>query len=762
MRRTILLLVLSWAGSALFADLADSGLNAALAAIFPELRAGYVDLNGNGKPDRTEDLDEMIPDAGVKDGVLQSREILAFIVGNYELIPVASLRRVVAVLDKPEGAFSELVSLEYRRRVEEAVRMKVELDARGLFLTASARREAAERMSGYLATMVSAYGKETRSLEPQFVSARDELFSMIERGYPLPENMGADNAAILQSIMVNTVLRERGGSPARVNAAIKTLGRLKVAPATGYLLELLSDPELKRAAIAALGEIGSAEALSALLGELGRKNDLATRIELIRAIGRVGDRESIARLQELLKSDAAGSPDPEVVVVVMESLVSIVKRGSPDPSMLGTFTEYVSSPVTRLRVLAVEGLARFPQNPKVPDILFPLLSERQPEDVAIAAIRAVNALQSPRTVPALIGLLRSPEASDAERQAAIEALGTNANGVQALANVVAALESPSESVGRSAADALVALYRKQPDQVVGSVGRSLARSADLATLVRGTEVLSRLADPASLSYLAPLLSSPHAQVKANVTWALYRIRSSANLKILEDLKTLVKSETEALGVRINAVRALGAIRHDSAQLKVWEVLATTTRMTGEKYTMLRYYAVRALGELGAGRDEVIDALLRIAGRDTNPEMVKEAVRSLQSLATANPAVEEALVRAFRRSEDLEVRTRVVEALGDMGSAAAVELSPALLTAEIEPSLKKRAIAALARVRSSEALALVLDAARDERAAAFVKGVLEDADRSILRGVLSGRAKTETNPQVSTVIQELLDQIEDSL
>jgi HEAT repeat protein len=762
MRRSLLIAFLLGSAALLQAELADSGLNAELRKIFPELQAGYIDLNGNGKADRTEDLDEYVPQSGAKDGALQSRDVLAFIVRSYELIPAETLRKVLAALDSPVGPFSELTSLEYHDKVVEAIRKKEELDAKGLFLTPSARREAADRMSGYLAILVSTYTKEARALEPDFIKARDELFAMIERGYPLPDDLGADNAAILQRIMINTIVRERSSNLARVKIAVKTLGRLKVASATGYLVDLFGDAEVKRPAIAALGEIGNPEALAALMQELGRKNDTPTRIELVHAIGRVGDRESVARLQEILKGDGSQAPEPDLVLAVMEALVAIAQRGSPDPAMLTTFAERVASPVLRLRVLAVQGLGSYPQNPKVPDILFPLLTEKQPEEVMVAAVKAVNGLQSPRTLPALTGLLRSQDATDAEREAALVALGSNANGLQAVANIVQALESSSAIVGRAAAEALVTMYPKQPDQIVSAVGRSLSRSTDPTTLARGTEVLSRLADEGSLPFLVPLLTSQYAEVKVNVTWALYRIRSSSNAKALEDLKTLVKSETEALQVRINAVRALGAIRHDTPQLKVWEALVNTTRMTGEKYGMLRYYAVRALGELGEARPEVLDTLLRIASRDTNPEVVKEAVRALQYLATVDPNVEDVLARAYRRFDDPEVKARVVEALADLGSATAVDLAAPLMATDADPGIKRRVISAVARIGSEAALNLVLDGARDQRLAGFAKGVLEDADRKALRAVLTGRAKSETNAQVSAVIQELLDAIEGSL
>ena len=58
---------------------------------------------------------------------------------------------------------------------------------------------------------------------------RDQLFGMIEKGYPLPRDIPDDERATLSTAMLNTVLKEQKTNPARVKTAIKTLGRLGAA-----------------------------------------------------------------------------------------------------------------------------------------------------------------------------------------------------------------------------------------------------------------------------------------------------------------------------------------------------------------------------------------------------------------------------------------------------------------------------------------------------------------------------------------------------
>ena len=136
--------------------------------------------------------------------------------------------------------------------------------------------------------------------------------------------------------------------------------------------------------------------------------------------------------------------------------------------------------------------------------------------------------------------------------------------------------------------------------------------------MEGTRILSRIADPDTVPTLVSLLSSPLSEVKKHASWAMYRIRPSGNPKAIEELKKLVSGETESLEVRINAVRSLGVIGalnpNPTPQTNVLPAILTALKMRDEKYTMLRFYAVRALGDARIGSSEVIDALVRAATR----------------------------------------------------------------------------------------------------------------------------------------------------
>ena len=76
----------------------SSALNQELVKIIPEIGQGYIDLNGNGKADAGGDVSEVIPESRVKDGALQSQEILDFVVANGRFIPLDKLRAVQAAV----------------------------------------------------------------------------------------------------------------------------------------------------------------------------------------------------------------------------------------------------------------------------------------------------------------------------------------------------------------------------------------------------------------------------------------------------------------------------------------------------------------------------------------------------------------------------------------------------------------------------------------------------------------------------------------
>lgn len=737
----------------------DSPLTGALKKIFPALSRGYIDLNQNGGIDQNEDIDEVIAESTIKDGLIQGKEILDFIIKNYEFIPLEKLNRVVEILEKTRGAIPELIALQYQSRVNDAAQKKEELDAMGLHLTPAARREAMDKMEKLINTMTMAYQKEAGKSETEFVQARDELFTMIERGYPLPETLNQEDSQLIVNIMIHTIIKEAEQNSEQVKASIKTLGWIGDPTAVDYLLELLARPELKKESIKALGEIGSRKPLNRLLGELDTEKDKQVKIEIIRSVGKIGGKESISRLTAILKPEGEEQIDQDIQIAALGAMVEISAQAHQDKTMQAIFDQFLAMPDPRARVLAIRGLASF-KNPAVSIRLLTTLNKEANEEVRIETIKALNNMDYKGTVPAFINLLRSKDTSPAVKIALLAALGNNPNGRQAIPYILGNLGAADSKVRDAASSALIKLYDHFAAQVVGALSKTLLRSEDKTYLTEGTRVLARLSDKASLPFLIPLLSSPYPEVKKNVTWALYRIRSAANPRAVDELKRLVKSETETINVRINAVRALGAIRYDSPQLKIWETLLNVVKMREEKYSMLRFFALQALGDLGSSEPQVIATLLKVANRDPDSEIKKEAVSVLKDLSISDPLAENILIRLFKREKDIELRLRVIEALGDMFSQATADIAPALLKTEIPVPLRKRALYALAQIGGEAELLIILDAAKDPALNLFVQGILEDSNEEALKKVINRRIKLENNQNILQVLENLQSGLEE--
>jgi hypothetical protein len=179
-------------------------------------------------------------------------------------------------------------------------------------------------------------------------------------------------------------------------------------------------------------------------------------------------------------------------------------------------------------------------------------------------------------------------------------------------------------------------------------------------------------------------------------------------------------------------------------------------MRGEKYAMLRYYAVEALSRVGAGKPGALAALARIATKDADPELRKLAVASLKDLAAQDAGVEDALAQAYAQADEGELKVLVLEALADMGSDKPAALAGDFLAASGTASLaqKRRVITALSQAPDEASAQLILDACRDPKAAEFAQAVLEGYPASLMSGLVSRRTRTESDKNVLAVLNAL--------
>jgi HEAT repeat protein len=735
------------------AQVVNNQLGRELESIFPELNGGYIDLNGNDQKDQSIEIDETVPDLKVKDSIIQVQEILDFLIDNYKFISMEKLARVKESLENTSGTITEIISLSYIADIEGIIQKKAEMGDEGIYLTPSARREALERMNSLIATMVHAYKKEGQSYEKQFIEARDELFSMIDKGYPFPDNLTSEDGEVLENSMINTVAKEQASNPDKVKTAITTLGKLESASSVPYLIGLIGEKQFKVETIKALGDIGTKQALDLLSQELEKTSSAEEKRVIIGAIGKIGGDEGRKRIVSLFPESGEESIGGDIEKAALNALLNLSQGGNTSERIFTIFERYLDHDNPELQIISVNGLSYFP-GAKSGGLLASLLNSDETEEVKTAVIHSLNRIGYTRTLATFITMLRGDDTSDPLKAEVIKALGENSEGPKALQYIIAHLGSPNEKLRNAVTQTLIKLYEVDPRTVAGYVARGMRSTEDELYLTTGSEVLAEIADESTLATLSTLLQKPYPEMKKNVTWALYRIRTTANPRISEELTKLVASETEPIAVRINAVRTIGAMGYDSAQLRAWQTLVTTAKMRGEKYAMLRYYAIKSLGKLGQTPKEVVSTLNTIITREQDIALKRAAVEAVRELSITGQETESALGNSFRRSGDTDLQVLILETLGDMGSSLTNELSPSLLFSSIDTALKRRVLYALAKAGSREDFALIVDAAGERELQDFILGILESANASIMKPLVERRITTETNQEIVGVLESL--------
>lgn len=210
---------------------------------------------------------------------------------------------------------------------------------------------------------------------------------------------------------------ERGGPRLKINAAW-ALGQIEDARAVGPLRGVLRDPDpiLRATAVQALGDIESMGSAGDVERVLREDRDRRVRLEAIYALGNIESMSSLDVLASVLDGN-----DVEMSIAAIEAIDNLDEINS-----------------------APAGLVR-------------AVSSQQPELRKVAAM-ALGHIADPQTVPALIGLLRDPDAE--VRLAAVEGLGEIGTPA-AKPGLTRALEDANAEVRRAAVEALAEIEENE-------------------------------------------------------------------------------------------------------------------------------------------------------------------------------------------------------------------------------------------------------------------------------------------------------------
>ncbi len=751
MKRKLLLLI---AGiiiiNPLFSDIVSTPLGNQLRSIFPELRNGYIDLNKNGSMDRLDDMDEQISDYLVQDDQIQVQETLEFIRKNYRYFPVRTLEEVRDALESPEGTINELIGLNYGAAISQLIEKRIAMGDYGLYLPNSARRKAMDEMSSYLAVMDSAYKREGSGAETEFKTAKGKLYDMLEKGYPVPEPMTGKEKEILESTLINSLLREQSDQEA-INTALYTLGLLSSSRAIPYIMPMTSDKTYAVESIRSLGAIGNLEAMDLLLTKLDENPEEPLKVEIIRALGSMGAKESLIPLFNILKEEEL---PPAVLKAALESLGKIAAYGTADRRISTALSEYLNSADPALRITAISGLSSFSDQATVGSLVRLFKTERS-ETVLLTLVEKSKNINNPAIVPSIIALLQSPQTSTELKISCLETIGVHPEGAKGINGVLDALSSADTEIKDAAYMAAKAIYQTDSIALIGSLARFSTTNTDPEFQRQAARLFSELPDSSAIATLLKMLASEDAEVKRYATLALYRIRPENNALITTALNKMVSNETEPLDVRVNAVRALGACGYDNPTINVELTLITAATMRDEKYAQLRFYAVRSLGQMKNLSDESIEKLISLASRERDSAIREEAIQTLLRIGLSDPARINQLAETLDKMDlkkNSSIALLICEILGELRSSDFISKGIELGSILTDISSQRRLTYAFYLTGTEEGYEGMLLEGRNPELTEFIVSLSESTDKTVLNRVVENLKRTETDSSVL----ELLD------
>jgi HEAT repeat protein len=506
--------------------------------------------------------------------------------------------------------------------------------------------------------------------------------------------------------------------------------------AASRLVPLLEDVALRPAVLEALGRLGDATVVGAVLGELPRSPELAPTIAeaLVNLEHRYtesyGEAEYIVeKVRSSIRSEAARhmltalnsthGPALRALVRVLgwsggrevaESLTRMLGSTDVRGEVVETLVRYGASVTDLLcsqlhsadegiRRAAITALARIGDTKAAPELIRLLAKD---EALTIPIAGALAKIGDPRAYDALIDLLS--HSSSAVRQAAIAAL--NSLGHPQLSHDAARLIDDANPQVRESAvkiigyfgyvDCVEALLRSTADDDE-TVRRAAVESLAFAPDDRALEILRRTiredvprvraAAVHALSYFeaALVLSDLLPALQEGDPWVrYYAARALGQLHAVEALDSLVSTlrQESVPFVRIAVADALGDIGGSKAAAALAPLLET------EDLDLVRSAAL-ALGKLGhPDAAAPLVAMLRSA----DPERRRDALRAL-ALRRDAEAVDNLQWTALTDKEPL-VAAVAVDELVSMKTEAAVI---ALVRLTAQKSIREAVVSALSRL-----------------------------------------------------------------
>ena len=485
------------------------------------------------------------------------------------------------------------------------------------------------------------------------------------------------------------------GNPAIQKELIAAIVRFG-APMVDILVEQLSreDLETRRAAVTALGHIGDARAVPALVALLDA-GDRDLLVPIAGALARLGDGRAFEPLVKLL-----GDDDLKVRHAAIGALNSI---GHPD--MAARMARLVNDPDPLVRESAVKIAGYFGYPPCARGLLERC---RDPEEtVRAAALEHLAFIDDDRVLPALMHALEH----DTPRARA------------AAARSLAHLESPEAIAalrrGVDDADGWVRYFAaaslgRQGDAVAVPRLEALARSDRLQHVrIAAVEAIGTIGGDGAAAVLGALTEADDAVVANAAVRALGGVTGPMVLESLRQALAAADAERRLAAVealaRCGGEQAVELLRWTAAadaQPDVARAAMTGLHRIGNSRTPAARSAIAALAEVAgdpARRDEAIAAMAHVS-EDAIPVVgdclsardphVRRAV--VEALGRLSHPTASAYIRSALEDADASVRQAAVAILAGLGTRGMARSFAELARTDPSPSVRRAAEAALRR------------------------------------------------------------------
>ncbi len=433
------------------------------------------------------------------------------------------------------------------------------------------------------------------------------------------------------------------------------------------------DPDVRHAAVIALGEVGDPQAVEVLCRPKLLGDPSATiRWATVTAIGRLGDLSVVNVLSRALE-------DPDWVVhnQALLAISDFIRRipDTVDGDQIKSLMRLLSIPDSEVRSLVVDALSR--RSTRGLDEMVEAMKMKS-RVVRAGVAEALGLSRDPRAVGSLIDATNDPVS--AVRREAARGLGRLGDSL-AVEPLIVLLGDSDRATTAAAVQALVTFGDAAVDAVCTALKRTVPK------LHRRNAILV-LGGIRALRAIVPLLNSLSSTYYV-VRQAAITALSSYGEEVVDDLIDMVHVSPVPLEpllrdaleqsnkrLRLRAIRALGELKNAAAVKPIRALMKDpdrdiieTTQASMSKIGLAawaRYGAVIALGNIGGPK--TVPALILALG-DHSEYVRLEAARGLAKLA--DPVSIAPLIDTLESDEDAAVRREAAFALRILGEQSPV-------------------------------------------------------------------------------------------